>query len=196
MRVILTSDVDNIGLAGEIKTVRNGLARNYLFPQKLAIEATRANLQDWEKKLEALKQKREKTIADAQELADKIEGTVISIETKISQGQKMFGSVNANRIVEILKEQHGIEVERKNILLEKNIKSIGRFDVPIRIKAHIKASIVVQIAAEENEEEQQAASEVSEETIETAENVWEEEQNETELESEEVTEREEDKEEA
>ncbi len=199
MRVILTSDVDNIGLAGEIKTVRKGLARNYLFPQKLAIEATRSNLRDWEKKLEALKEKREKTIADAQAFADKIEGTVISIETKLSQGQKMFGSVNVNTIEEALKEQHGIEIEKKNILLEKNIKSVGRFDVPIRVKAQIKTSIVVQITAEEDEEEKEAqevaAAEAPEETAEAAENVAAGEgENETEAESEEPAEPEENKE--
>ncbi|MGI9558523.1 MAG: 50S ribosomal protein L9 [Thermodesulfobacteriota bacterium] len=152
MRVILTSDIDDIGLAGEVKNVKNGLARNYLIPQKLAIEATETNLRDWEKKLEALKQKREKTLADAREAAEKIDGTVINIESKISSGEKMFGSVNVQTIVDALKEQHGLEIEKKNVLLEKNIKSIGKHEVPVRIKAQIKASIIVEIEGDEEEE--------------------------------------------
>lgn len=152
MRVILTSDIDDIGLAGEVKNVKNGLARNYLIPQKLAIEATETNLRDWEKKLEALKQKREKTLADAREAAEKIDGTVINIESKISSGEKMFGSVNIQTIVDALKEQHGLEIEKKNVLLEKNIKSIGKHEVPVRIKAQIKASIIVEIEGDEEEE--------------------------------------------
>ncbi|WP_462137554.1 50S ribosomal protein L9 [Candidatus Mycalebacterium sp.] len=152
MKIILTSDIDDIGLAGEVKTVKNGLARNYLIPSKLAIEATETNLRDWRKKLEVLKEKREKTIADAQTVADKIDGTIIEIETKLSDGEKMFGSVSVHTIAEVLKERHGLDIEKRNILLEKNIKSIGRFEVPVRIKAHIKASVIVQITAEEDEE--------------------------------------------
>lgn len=157
MEIILTSDIDDIGLAGEVKTVKNGLARNYLIPGKLAIEATEANLRDWRKKLEVLKQKREKNIAEAQAFADKIDGTVIKIETKLSDGKKMFGSVSVQTIAEALKEQYGLEVEKRNILLEKNIKFIGRFEVPVRVKAHIKASVIVQITTEEDEETQAAA---------------------------------------
>ncbi len=169
MKVILTSDIDDIGLTGEVKTVRNGLARNYLIPQKLAIEATDSNLRDWEKKLEKLGKKREKTISDAKEIADKIEATVISIESKISDGQKMFGSVNVQTIADALEEQHGMKVEKKQILLEKNIKSIGRFEVPIRVKANIKASVIVEITAEEDEKKAQVEMEEAEEM---RENTW------------------------
>ena len=151
MKIILTSDIDDIGLAGEVKTVKNGLARNYLIPRKLAIEATETNLRDWRKKLESLKLKREKTITEAQIVAEKIDGTLIEIETKLSDGEKMFGSVSVQTIAEALRERYGIEIEKQNILLEKNIKSIGRFEVPVRIKAQIKASVIVQITAEENE---------------------------------------------
>ncbi|QMU55917.1 MAG: 50S ribosomal protein L9 [Candidatus Mycalebacterium zealandia] len=157
MKIILTSDIDDIGLAGEVKTVKNGLARNYLIPRKLAIKATEVSLRDWRKKLEVLKEKREKTIAEAQTVADKINGTVIEIESKLSDGEKMFGSVSVHTIAEVLKERHGLEIEKRNILLEKNIKSIGRFEVPIRIKAHIKASVIVQITAEQDEEALAAA---------------------------------------
>ncbi len=170
MKVILTSDIDNIGLAGEIKIVKNGLARNYLIPQKLAIEATDSNLRNWEKKLEDLKQEREKIISDARERAEQIEGTVVSIESKVSEGEKIFGSVNVQTIAEALKEQHGIEIERKNILLEKNLKSTGRFEVPVRVKAHIKATVTVEITAEEEEKDTAAKQAVEAETQDSAEN--------------------------
>lgn len=159
MKVILTSDIEDIGLEGELKTVSNGLARNYLIPRKLAIEATDSNLRDLEKKLEKLKQKREKIIADARAFAEKVEGKPVSIESKVSDGEKMFGSVDARTIADAFMEQHGIEIERRNILLEKNIKSIGRFEVPVRVKAHIKTSITVEITAEQNEEEISEAEE-------------------------------------
>lgn len=159
MKVILTSDIEDIGLEGELKTVSNGLARNYLIPHKLAIEATDSNLRDLEKKLEKLKQKREKIIADAHAFAEKVEGKLVSIESKVSDGEKMFGSVDARTIADAFMEQHGIEIERRNILLEKNIKSIGRFEVPVRVKAHIKTSITVEITAEQNEEEISEAEE-------------------------------------
>ena len=152
MKVILTSDIDDIGFAGEIKTVKNGLARNYLIPKDLAIEGTAANIRDWEKRLEALRLKREKVIAEAEKTAGEIEGKVITMESKVSSGEKMFGSVTAQTIADALKEQHGITVEKRNILLEKNIKSVGTHDVPVRIKGQIKATVTVEIKSDKPEE--------------------------------------------
>lgn len=152
MKVILTSDIDDIGFAGEIKIVKNGLARNYLIPKSLAIEATAANIRDWEKRLENLRLKREKVIADAEKTAGDIEGKILTMESKVSSGEKMFGSVTAQTIADALKEQHGITVEKRNILLEKNIKSVGTHDVPVRVKGHIKATVVVEIKPDKEDE--------------------------------------------
>lgn len=168
MKVILTSDIDDIGFAGEIKVVKNGLARNYLIPKSLAIEATAANIRDWEKRLENLRLKREKVIADAEKTAGDIEGKVITMEFKVSSGEKMFGSVTAQTIADALKEQHGITVEKRNILLEKNIKSVGTHDVPVRIKGHIKATVIVDIKPDKEEEiEEETAMEAPPEQTET-----------------------------
>ena len=168
MKVILTSDIDDIGFAGEIKVVKNGLARNYLIPKSLAIEATATNIRDWEKRLENLRLKREKVIADAERTAGDIEGKVITMEFKVSSGEKMFGSVTAQTIADALKEQHGITVEKRNILLEKNIKSVGTHDVPVRIKGHIKATVIVDIKPDKEEEiEEETAMEAPPEQTET-----------------------------
>ena len=168
MKVILTSDIDDIGFAGEIKVVKNGLARNYLIPKSLAIEATATNIRDWEKRLENLRLKREKVIADAEKTEGDIEGKVITMEFKVSSGEKMFGSVTAQTIADALKEQHGITVEKRNILLEKNIKSVGTHDVPVRIKGHIKATVIVDIKPDKEEEiDEEAAMEAPPEQTET-----------------------------
>lgn len=161
MKVILTSDIDDIGFAGEVKNVKSGLARNYLIPHKLAIEATAHNLRDWGKKLDVLKEKREKAIEEAGRTAASIEGKTVTMESKISSGEKMFGSVTVQNIAEAMMEQHGISIEKKNILLEKNIKSIGTHYVPVRIKGQIKATLIVEVASDEEEPPEAAGAQAT-----------------------------------
>ena len=91
MKVILISDVENVGVVGDVKDVKNGMARNYLFPRKLAIKATESNLKAWKSKIEAIKLRKTEVLENAQAFAEKLEGLEISIPAKAGEEDRLFG---------------------------------------------------------------------------------------------------------
>lgn len=148
MKVLLLDNIENIGKRGDVKEVKNGLARNFLLPKKLALRATDHNIKAWESRLNSLKLKDAKIVEDAQAIADTLNTVAISIAVKAGEEDKLFGSVTTQNISDALKEQ-GHEVDRKTILLPEAIKTLGNFDIPIKIHPEVTANIKLDVVKEE-----------------------------------------------
>src|SRR5574341_507637 len=131
MKVILTTDVQTVGKRGEIKDVKEGFARNFLFPRKLALEATQGNLKVLEQQKQSLKKKEDKDRTNAMGLRDKLNGVSCQIPVKVGEEDKIFGSVTSQNISDTLAKL-GFDISKKDIELEAPIKSLGVHEVPIR----------------------------------------------------------------
>jgi large subunit ribosomal protein L9 len=147
MKVILKENVDKLGRMGDLVEVSNGYARNYLIPKKLAVAATDRNVKalEHEKRLIAEKQKKERKAAE--ELAQRIRQTSITIPVQTGEeqeGNKIFGSVTNKDIVEALAKE-GVAVDKRELLLEKPIKELGKFMVPIKLHPDVTAEVEVSV---------------------------------------------------
>lgn len=147
MKVILTKDVQGLGKSGEVISVSDGYARNFLFPKGLAQEATAENITQLKREKERTAQKEERLRRIAEERYRKIHGLTCEIRRRVGMQDKLYGSVNSKDIERALQSM-GIEVDRKSILLEEPIKSLGEFPVKIRIHPGITAEIKVVVTAE------------------------------------------------
>ncbi|MFH2047706.1 MAG: 50S ribosomal protein L9 [Pseudomonadota bacterium] len=147
MEVILKETIESLGIIGSIVNVKDGYARNYLLPQKKAVPNTLHNL----KLLEREKVKVEVILAKekglAEEMAKKIDGVVCKVTAKVSEEDRLYGSVSAREIVESLEAQ-GIVVEKNMVLLAEPIKTLGTFSVPVRVYKGIKPTITVEVVPE------------------------------------------------
>jgi large subunit ribosomal protein L9 len=148
MKVIFISDVETIGRQGEIKDVKDGLARNFLLPKKLAITATPGNIKIWEQKSAALRKKEDKVKGEAEKFASKLDGVAIKIPVKVGEEEKIFGSVTSQSISDALGEL-GYEVSRKQIDLESPIKTLGTHDVAVKLHHDVSAVIKVEVVEED-----------------------------------------------
>jgi large subunit ribosomal protein L9 len=148
MKLILKETIEHLGLIGSEVEVAKGYARNYLLPQGKAVEATPQN----RKMMEQARKKFELLLAQekeqAQEMAARLEGVVISVPAKVSEENRLYGSVQERDIVKALEEK-GIEVEKRVVLLPEPIKELGTYQVPIRIYADVEPEITVEVVAEE-----------------------------------------------
>ena len=150
MKVILIDDVEPYGKKGEVKEVKKGLARNYLLPRKLAVEATPGNLKLWEQQRQVLKKKEEKAKAEAESLASKLQGVTCTIPAKAGEEDRLFGSVTSQNISDALAKL-GFEISRKDIELDSPIKTLGTYDVRIKLHSNVGTSIKVEVVKEEEE---------------------------------------------
>jgi len=148
MRVILTKDVDALGLAGQIVRVSPGHARNKLLPENLAVEATSANLKRYEKTQAEFQVRSQKDKDRAKVLAERIEDLVLTIPQKAGEQDKLYGSVTSMDLAEALTQQ-GIDVDRRKIRIAEPIKSLGEFQVPIRLHNEVTATIRVSVVRAE-----------------------------------------------
>lgn len=147
MKVIFISDVESIGRQGEIKDVKDGLARNFLLPKKLAITATPGNIKIWEQKSAALRKKEDKIKGEAEKVASRLNGVTIKIPVKVGEEEKIFGSVTSQSISDALGEI-GYEVARKQIELESPIKTLGTHEVTVKLHHDVTAVIKVEVVEE------------------------------------------------
>jgi large subunit ribosomal protein L9 len=150
MKVILCTDITNVGKQGDIKDITAGYARNFLIPKKLVMEATDANLKIWERQKERLAKEREKIIETAKELAQKIEKVSLTIPVKVGDNGKLFGSVTNSSIAKAL-EDNGFSVEKHDILLAEPLKEAGVFTVDIRLHPEVFAKAKVWVVEEKEE---------------------------------------------
>ncbi len=150
VQVILAEDVPNLGHMGDLVTVKRGYARNYLLPKKLAVIATERNRKELEHHKRVLQRKLAKRLEEAKSLAEKLEGVSLTIPRKVAEDEKLYGSVSERDIQKALAEE-GFEVEARQILLERHIKNIGMFDVPIRLAKDVEVTIKVWVVPEDTE---------------------------------------------
>ena len=148
MKVILLENIKNVGKKDEVINASDGYARNYLFPKKLAVEATKENLGKLESKNEANKFKKQNEKNDAIEVANKLKELVLTIKVKAGENGKIFGGVTSKEISENLKEQYKIEIDKKKIEVKETIKNIGRFTINIKLYEGVNAKLTVNIIAE------------------------------------------------
>lgn len=144
MKVILLKDVKNVGKKGDIVNASDGYARNYLFPRKLAEEATNANVNVLNQRKEIERRKKLAEIEEAQKLADSLKGKTIKIYTKAGEGGRLFGAVTTKDISEALKKQLGVDIDKKKILSD-TIKQLGNYEVELKVYTDISTKVVVSI---------------------------------------------------
>ena len=131
MEVILIQDVDNLGAANELVKVRNGYARNFLIPRKLAVEASPSNVKQMEERTKQAKKKEEKMLAEINSVIAKLNEAPLKVGAKSGTSGKIFGSVTPLQLSRAIREQKGYEIDRKKITLPEDVKELGTY------KAHI-----------------------------------------------------------
>jgi large subunit ribosomal protein L9 len=149
MKVILRETIESLGTIGSEVNVAKGYARNYLLPQGKALDATPQNL----KLMASVKAKFDLQIAkekaQAEEMAKQLEGVSCTIKAKVSEGDRLYGSVTVREIVEALAEQK-IDVEKRRVLLAEPLKQLGTYQIPIRIYKDVEPEITVEVVPEED----------------------------------------------
>ncbi len=148
MQVILTQDVDNLGKAGELVSVKPGFGRNYLVPRGLAVSATVRNKNRLDHEKKVIESKVAKERASATELAAKINVMTLQFERIIGADEKLFGSVTNRDIQEQLKRA-GVEVDHRTIQLDQAVKALGKYEVPVRLAAGVIANLKFWVVGKE-----------------------------------------------
>lgn len=148
VQIILRSDVEDLGEAGDILEVKPGYARNYLIPQGLAMEATESNLRRVEEERRHRKRAADREQEHARELGAELQGRSVTFSVMAGEEGRLFGSVTSADIAEALAKE-GIEVDRRQILLEEPIKQLGVYRVPIHLHAEARPEIKVWVVAQE-----------------------------------------------
>jgi len=146
MEVILIKDVPKLGKAGDVVKVKDGYARNYLIPKGFAILANQKTIKALENQRKIILAKAERERKKLESLAEKLEGLILTVYRKKIEEDRIFGSVSLLDIVNLLKEQ-GIEIEKNQVLLEEPIKTLGTFEVPVKLGSKI-VNIKVEVLEE------------------------------------------------
>jgi len=145
MKVIFLQDVSGSGRAGEIKNVKDGFARNMLFPKGLAIEATKSNLDLLEKKKADVQHKKDLEKEAAQKTAGKLEGKTFKIAAKAGESGKLFGSVTAKDVAATLKTS-GHDIDKRKLSIKDDIKSYGTYEVEAKLHASVSAKFFINVS--------------------------------------------------
>lgn len=148
MKVILLQDIKNVGRKEQIIEANDGYARNYLFPKKLAIEATKDNMFKLQAKKTSEANKKKAEIEANKEIAKKIEKIELTIKAKVGENSKIFGGITSKEIAEELKKQHKFEIDRKKITLKDTIKSLGRYTAEIKFGDGVNAELTINVTGE------------------------------------------------
>lgn len=148
MKVILTETIQSLGKMGDIVTVKEGYARNFLFPQKKAKPATPQNMRISEALKKRLAAEEAKKLEAVKALADKIAALSLTISAQVGEEDKLYGSVTADMIAAALKAE-GIEIDKKEIVLDEAIKKVGVYQVGVKLHPEIKTTVKVWVVKEE-----------------------------------------------
>jgi large subunit ribosomal protein L9 len=147
MKIILREDMDALGLEGDIVEVANGYGRNYLIPKGIALEANTQNIKLLETQRKKIEVKRLKAKEEAEKVKERLADVMITISQKAGEEDKLYGSVTSMDIAAHLEKQ-GILIDRKKISMDKPIKALGEYDVPIRLYPEVTGSIKVTVVPE------------------------------------------------
>ena len=158
MKVVLLERVENLGAIGDVVTVKDGFARNFLLPREKALRATSKNLEKFELDRAAIEARNEKNKSESQKIADKIDGQTYVMIRQAGETGQVYGSVAGRDIAEAIQAEGG-KVERSNIALNTAIKTLGVHDVVVRLHAEVSATVKINIARSADEAERQAKGE-------------------------------------
>jgi len=148
MKIILLQDVKPHGKKGDTVELNDGYARNFIIPKKLGVEANSANMNDL--KLQKANQEKiaKQQLDDAKELAQKIENIKVNMKIKTGEGGRTFGSITAKEISAELKKQHDLDIDKKKIIMNDAIKSVGSFSVTVKLHTKVNASLSINVDSE------------------------------------------------
>lgn len=147
MEVILKEDIQNLGKMGEVVRVRDGYARNYLLPRGLVLMANKKNLKGFEHQKRVVASQKERVVKQAETLSQKLAGAALTIAVKAGEEGKLFGSVTNIDIEKALRAK-GFDLERRKIPLDEPIKSLGDYEIPVRLTADVTATVKVSVVSE------------------------------------------------
>jgi large subunit ribosomal protein L9 len=146
MRVILREDVPTLGKTGDMVKVADGYGRNYLLPQRFAVQATEENLRQIEHERRLALARRSKLVKEAGSLKEKLEGISVTVTKRVGEGEKLFGSVTAHDI-ELALAEEGHQIDRKHIRIGESIRTLGVYPVHVSLPAGTEATIKVWVVA-------------------------------------------------
>lgn len=145
MKVILKQDIKGVGKKEQIVNAADGYARNYLFPKNLAVPADTGNMNNLKAKNESIAFRKDEDLKEAKEIAEKLKKITLKFNVKAGENGKIFGGVTAKEISEALKKQYNINVDKKKILLDETIKSVGVTKVNLKLNEGVMATVSVMI---------------------------------------------------
>lgn len=148
MKVILIKDDKNLGKKGSIVNAKTGYARNFLIPRGVAIEATPENMETWEKNRKEEEKLEKENRAKANEIKKKLSEITLTIKAKAGEGGRLFGAITSADIAKKLKQDHKIDVDKKKIELDENIKEAGMKNIDIKLYPDVVASLKVNVRPE------------------------------------------------
>ena len=145
MKVILLEDIKSLGKKGDVVEVSDGYADNFLIRTKKGLPANKANMTQLEHQKKRDDEKAKELLEQANDLKKKLEAIVISVFMKKGEGDKVFGSVSSKEIAQCAKEQHGLEIDKKKIVLPEPIKSFGMHEVELKLHPQVTAKLNVKV---------------------------------------------------
>lgn len=148
MKVILMQDIKSVGKKGQVINAADGYARNYLLPKKLAVIADATNMNELKTKQDANKYKKDMSLANAKELSEKMKNYELTFKIKAGENGKTFGSVTAKDIADELNKKYYVEVDKKKVCLNDAIKSLGVYNIEIKLFEGVSGTIKVNIVQE------------------------------------------------
>jgi large subunit ribosomal protein L9 len=148
MQIILLQDISNLGKAGELVTVKPGYGRNYLLPEGLAVSASARNVTRLEHERKVIEKRVAKERANAQSIADRLNGMTLQFERKVGDDDKLFGSVSNRDIADQLKKA-GMDVDHRKIDLEHPVKALGKYEVNVKLGAGVTAVLKFWVVAKD-----------------------------------------------
>lgn len=145
MKIILLQDEKKLGKSGDLVEVSDGYARNYILPKKIGLEANAKNLNDLKLKKASEEKHAREQLEAARALGELISSKQVELKMKTGEGGKTFGSISSKEIAEACREQHGIEIDKKKILLPENLKGLGAYEVSIKLHPQVTAKLTVRV---------------------------------------------------
>lgn len=148
MEIILLKDIDKVGDKHDVVSVKAGYARNYLIPQGFAVVANNPNKAKLAEMIRLEEEEQSKMLDHYKAIAEQLKGVSLQIGAKTGTSGKIFGSVTNVQLAQALKEQHGIEIERKRIVLPEEIKTLGAYEADVELHKQVKAKVKFEVVAE------------------------------------------------
>lgn len=148
MEVILLKDVEKLGLANDLVSVKPGYGRNYLIPQGLAKVANTSNRKEWEESQKQAERREDKLMQELQSVVDKLKGASVTVGAKAGTSEKIFGSVTTLQVSDSIKKQLGIAIDRKKITLPEEVKMLGSYTASVNLHKDVEVELTFNVVAE------------------------------------------------